>query len=563
MIRKIKIKNQREQGITISSTIPPIPETLGSNINKVTTTPDLNTDGNNFGVRFNVTNQKVIDGYWIVLQEWSQCSLKCGGGVSTLQRMCVPPKHGGNQCEGPAILTKPCNIQPCPFVKELKRKQSNTTIESPPKKPIVKIMPFTDRPQRYTKCIVKESDMLYTKIFDEKVQYVENIQIPVRVVMNNRTLSIFASTDYKSNLMSFDLQRTTLAPSKPHKNCFILTEGEGTEKLKQAEMCPFGFDRVEEVFQEWAYDFNLFKFQCKTAKETIDLDNADAKALDDKFKKKVEQANLDIVEEKSKLINEKLKKKESKDINVQMQKTNQMALQAIQKELTLEEMIKREEEEREQVAEREILQEIDSEKHKHDCLVKAIKEKELEDQYNIKNQQDEKQLQKIRDSAAKEVIIKRSELKSAVLKMRKKALRKKAQLAQQLQAVRYQMANDMNNLYKDGKTENCVNALKDDQGRSAYCEVSFPDDYVKLTNCKNEEDFCVLCCENEFGDMHMDKRQNCIDTLCAPKPPSEETGRWVWTGGNKDLVSDNPFAPNAEKSATPYSSTPAQKLGLK
>jgi hypothetical protein len=61
----------------------------------------------------------------------------------------------------------------------------------------------------------------------------------------------------------------------------------------------------------------------------------------------------------------------------------------------------------------------------------------------------------------------------------------------------------------------------------------------------------------------MDKRQNCIDTLCAPKPPSEETGRWVWTGGNKDLVSDNPFAPNAIKSATPYSSTPPQKVGLK
>ena len=331
LIRKVKIKRQREQGITISNTIPPTPETLGSNLNSVTT-PDLKTDGSNLGVSFNSTKSNITDGYWIVLQDWSQCSLKCGGGTSTLQRMCVPPKNFGAQCEGPAILTKPCHIQPCPVVKQLKT--NNRTVESAPRKPIVKIMPFSDRPQRYTKCIIKESDMLYTKIFDEKVQYVENIQLPVRVVMNNRTLSIFSSTDYKSNLISFDLQQTTLAPSKPHKNCFILTEGEGKETVRQAELCPFGFDKVEEVFQEWAYDFNLFKFQCKTDKETIDLDTADAKALNDKFKKKVEQANMDIVEEKSKLIDKKLKKKEDKDINVQMEKTNQMAMQAIQKELS-------------------------------------------------------------------------------------------------------------------------------------------------------------------------------------------------------------------------------------
>jgi len=299
---------------------------------------------------------------------------------------------------------------------------------------------------------------------------------------------------------------------------------------------------VEDVYQAWSYDFNLFKYQCHTDKEVRDLDSADAKALDDSLKKKTDQANLDYMQDKAKLIAEKVKKNDDKDIKVQMAKQNNLAMQAIQKELSLEDMVKREEEEKEQLAEKEMLQEIDNEKHKHDCLVKAIKEKELEDQYNVKTLAAEQQLQSIRDQAAKEVTIKRSELKSAVLKMRKRAERKKAQLAQQLQAVRYAMADDMNNMYKDGDMNKCKIGMQSTQNRDTYCGVNFPDNYLKFSNCKSEdEDFCPLCCENEFGDMHMDKRQVCIDTLCTVAAPLPEGGRWVWAGNNKDLISNTPF----------------------
>jgi hypothetical protein len=67
----------------------------------------------------------LTDGYWIVLQMWSQCTLKCGGGKSFLQRMCVPPKDGGKPCEGEAILSKDCNKQPCPGVAVAGAKKTN------------------------------------------------------------------------------------------------------------------------------------------------------------------------------------------------------------------------------------------------------------------------------------------------------------------------------------------------------------------------------------------------------------------------------------------------------
>merc|ERR1712032_275925 len=106
-----------------------------------------------------IIHETFADGYWIMLQNWSQCSLKCGGGISTLQRMCIPPKKGGKPCEGKAILTKSCNPQPCPRVygtSENMENRKNTEVM----KPIVKIMPFTNVPQRYTLCKIKESDMM-------------------------------------------------------------------------------------------------------------------------------------------------------------------------------------------------------------------------------------------------------------------------------------------------------------------------------------------------------------------------------------------------------------------
>lgn len=115
-LKKIKIKRQREQGIIINTEVPNAPDQIGDIISG---NPKLKDTNDNLVVKFNSTKNKVTDGYWITLQDWTQCSLKCGRGASTLQRMCVPPKETGTPCSGPAILTRPCNVQPCPLIKEL------------------------------------------------------------------------------------------------------------------------------------------------------------------------------------------------------------------------------------------------------------------------------------------------------------------------------------------------------------------------------------------------------------------------------------------------------------
>jgi len=57
-----------------------------------------------------------IDGYLMLIQDWSVCSKKCGGGVSKQQWRCIPPKVGGRPCSGELIRAKKCNDKPCPGV---------------------------------------------------------------------------------------------------------------------------------------------------------------------------------------------------------------------------------------------------------------------------------------------------------------------------------------------------------------------------------------------------------------------------------------------------------------
>lgn len=145
-IRHMRVLRQREKGITYLPKIsmPPTRETLDS-ITKQKEEMLVDPDK-----RKRYSGDIAKDGYWQILQDWSQCDLKCGGGTSTLQRLCVPPIGDGKPCVGEAILKRKCNSQPCPntIVNQYQPNAGslNNTVEL---KPVIKVLPFSDRPQRY------------------------------------------------------------------------------------------------------------------------------------------------------------------------------------------------------------------------------------------------------------------------------------------------------------------------------------------------------------------------------------------------------------------------------
>ena len=233
----------------------------------------------------------------------------------------------------------------------------------------------------------------------------------------------------------------------------------------------------------------------------------------------------------------KVAAQEEQKINSVIQNTNKVALQAIEKEMNLEQMIRSEEAEREAREEKELLESIEAEKKKSECLVKAIKERKLENQYNLRAKQAEEEVKHIKEVAAQQVNVRRSQLNDLLKKMRKDAERKKARLKQKLQTVRNEMAQQMGKAYKKGDISNCEKGMKSDEIRKTYCTATFMEDYNNYSLCiEGGEEFCTLCCDAEFGDFYMNERQECYKNLCSNPKSGEQIansavmvdGRWIW-----------------------------------
>merc|ERR1712166_149589 len=109
------------------------------------------------------------------------------------------------------------------------------------------------------------------------------------------------------------------------------------------------------------------------------------KKLEDDFRNKVDGVKLDMVQEKANLIKKRVGEGEKRKLVNKVDKVRKISLTAIEKE----------EGSREDDETTTLQMQINSEKKKESCLMKAIKEKEIENQYNIAKSQAEHVIQKI------------------------------------------------------------------------------------------------------------------------------------------------------------------------
>ena len=445
------------------------------------------------------------DGVWVVLQDWTECSLQCGTGKSYLQRICVPPKNGGKPCEGQSVLEVDCNTKPCLREVSEEVKQINTEIIA---EPIYKQVQFLERPQRYEKCIIKESDLLMN-VENTANPFSNSTMIPVRVVMNNRTITAYKSADSESRITTLDIQNTKFYKSEQSK-CFVLKE----TASKYLELCPFG----KPASVEWNYDFNLFKNQCQQGARPIsEIDLQLEKDLD----YKITQAKKAVIKEEEIRLTANRKKEE---VEVVEEKASEATLNSgivLAKEIDLEEKIKLEEEDKLEKEKEIIREQINKEEEKGRMLLQAINKKKEENQYNqnVKTELDE--IDSTVKKTNEEVIYKRMKLKYQIKKIRDKARLEKEMLNNQLLEVKTKINDSLAESIKKGNIEECRKGLSNSSDKEIYCLANFNDEKSKelLAQCRSEE-FCGICCSNEFPN----DDQICLKELCV----SGVEGIWVY-----------------------------------
>lgn len=222
--------------------------------------------------------------------------------------------------------------------------------------------------------------------------------------------------------------------------------------------------------------------------------------------------------------------KKSGDLEVLVKKTNNIALQAIQRELSLEDLIRQEEEEKNRQEEERLRKQIEAERNKKNCVLKAITEKKRENEFSMKTLEAQQRINAIKKEAAAQVMKQRNKLKILLSKIRQQSLLKRSQLKQELMDVRTSIANELGKAYKKGDINKCVNAMKNETTKSNYCTALYMDDFGLLNYCKKSDDFCNICCNSEFGDMHQSEKEECLVKICPKKveEKNEKGGRWIW-----------------------------------
>jgi len=347
---------------------------------------------------------------------------------------------------------------------------------------------------------------------------------PVRVVLNNSTFTSYSGFQFTDMRRSFNIQKSTIFTSSEHKNCFVISES----PQNQATFCDFGLASTANFYAEWSYDFNLFKFQCHQKNLLVNATWADE--MNAAVAKAKDQMKVDMVNK----IREKEKEKESDPLKVK--KEGDITLSVLNKELDIETLLEKEELQREKEQSDDLDYKVELEKKKENCIMKAIKEREIENQFNLRKKGEAEEVNNMRNVAKRQVKIRRDYLKKRLENLKRKADKKNELRKAQIMGIRMEIANKISDAYHKGNHNNCQNALKDNAEWNLWCQSKFmnADQAGELNVCKAEKDRCHYCCEKEFGDLYIDERDHCIAQYCKPDDKFDINGRWVW---RRDLES--------------------------
>jgi len=216
-----------------------------------------------------------------------------------------------------------------------------------------------------------------------------------------------------------------------------------------------------------------------------------------------------------------------KDDPLAIKHEGDISLKAMDKEIAIESMLEKEEILREEEESHLLDEKVELEKKKQDCIMKAIKEREMENQFNLRKKGQAEELSQMREAAKKQIKIRRDYLKKRLENLKKKAERKNEIRKQQIMSIRMEVADKLTQAYRKGNVQNCISALKSNKDWDNYCTGYFLTDYALLDSCKKETDRCNFCCEKEYGDLYIEERALCIERHCGPKADNLN-GRWVW-----------------------------------
>jgi hypothetical protein len=195
----------------------------------------------------------------------------------------------------------------------------------------------------------------------------------------------------------------------------------------------------------------------------------------------------------------------------------------------LEQLIKKEEELKEKEEFEELEKSNQQEQTKKEILMKTLESKKIEDQRNAEKAMLKQEIEKVQDEVKKKIQERRNALGSELLKMKLRSGLKKNKLNINIKKIRTEMLDDLQRSKKGGNMDACFNPSPSTAEKHRdYCQSNFLLNNQLKTFCDDPDQFCEVCCENEFGPFNP-LRETCYKKCNGEiSAGTEESGRWVY-----------------------------------
>jgi len=258
------------------------------------------------------------------------------------------------------------------------------------------------------------------------------------------------------------------------------------------------------------------------------------------------------------MVKKEVLKQAQRQYETKKKNAENLSFTVIGKEINLENLVKKEEQVKEEQEQAVLQAQIKAEEYKMECLEKSFVERELDDEFVESQKESLDDINEVNLQAKKKIQNSRNRLKRTLTQMKLKSQTKSQGLSNKLKSIRSKMSKEIMLANKNGNIETCRKGRMNPDLRETYCNENFVDDWSRNSDCKSD-DFCYICCETEYGAMFVTQRDNCYKmcdkkekkkelppaptlpelrkslNMVIPQPQYDDpnTGKWVWAPREK------------------------------
>lgn len=330
---------------------------------------------------------------------------------------------------------------------------------------------------------------------------------------------------YENVYKSWDLNYLNIKNSREEaRSCFVLSDLRDPSKRATLCIMPTALkagQSIEAAKEEWYHDIFFFRDKCKDKNKFVDESP--------EIKRKRIDVEVAAKEEKFERIKNKENEDDQKLIERKVEQTTKVALQAVEKETKFEQLAMEEELMREREEENSLNSAVETEREKEACMEREIKKKQKMQSMEKQKILLEDKAEEIQKQAVLQVQDSRVRFKEKMDKLKRAAERKRKEARKSVTEIRTKMAGLLMNDNKVGNYTLC-NPKQSDALRNEYCTKNFQNDPDQNRDCTTSaEDFCYVCCENEFGRNKMELRDRCYKLCDDVSEGVDKKGKGFWT----------------------------------